>query len=265
MVEEHLVPPVTLSVLNHTINFTLEFPLTNKAFWARKIRSAITAADAGPSEINLAEAPMLTYWRPHIFRNGAPIIASEEFVFLSADFGRTYLSEGWATQFMRALIERFVVVFVGYTADDPPMRYLLEALNTRPGSRSRLYAFQSGTDQNTLAMWEHCGVQAISFDTSNDYAALWDTLAAWAERARDHDAWHNRLLQEATQGPDKMSAYVRGQIAHLISTPEGSRRIGAADHRYQRHGCSLRIPCNATKHQRLEKATLKMAQRLILS
>ncbi|WP_376877536.1 DUF6634 family protein [Albirhodobacter sp. R86504] len=32
-------------------------------FWAQKLRSAIKAADAGPSETDLAEAPILTYWR----------------------------------------------------------------------------------------------------------------------------------------------------------------------------------------------------------
>lgn len=156
--------------------------------------------------------------------------ASEEFVVSSADFGRAYLADGWATQFMRALLERFVVVFVGYTADDPPMRYLLEALNTHPGGRSQLYAFQSGTDQDTLAMWEHRGVRAISYDAPNhDHGALWDTLAAWAVRARDVDGWHEQLLQQAAQGPDKVGAYIRGQIAHLISTPEGARRIAATD------------------------------------
>ncbi|MCB5412290.1 SIR2 family protein [Pseudogemmobacter faecipullorum] len=154
---------------------------------------------------------------------------SEEFVVSSADFGRAYLADGWATRFMRALLERFVVVFVGYTADDPPMRYLLEALNTHAGSRSQLYAFQSGTDRDTLAMWEHRGVRAIGYDTAGSHAALWDTLAAWAERARNPDRWHEQLLQQAAQGPDKVSAYIRGQIAHLMSTPEGARRIATTD------------------------------------
>ena len=50
-------------------------------------------------------------------------------VLSSAEFGRAYLAEGWATEFMQAAISRYRVVFVGYTADDPPVQYLLEALN----------------------------------------------------------------------------------------------------------------------------------------
>ena len=43
------------------------------------------------------------------------------FVLSSSQFGQAYLSEGWATSFFRAIIDRYVVVFVGYAADDPPV------------------------------------------------------------------------------------------------------------------------------------------------
>ena len=55
------------------------------------------------------------------------------FVLSSSEFGRAYLSDGWATQFIRSILEKYVVVFVGYTADDPPVQYLLEALHRSLG------------------------------------------------------------------------------------------------------------------------------------
>ncbi|HLZ07706.1 MAG TPA: SIR2 family protein, partial [Chloroflexota bacterium] len=88
----------------------------------------------------------------------------EEFVVSSADFGRAYLTDGWATRFIQSLLSRYQIVFVGYTADDPPVQYLLEALNLRAGSRNRLYAFQEGESGAAAALWEHKGVQAIAFD-----------------------------------------------------------------------------------------------------
>lgn len=39
-----------------------------------------------------------------------------------SEFGRAYLAESWATEFIRAAIERYRIVFVGYTADDPPVQ-----------------------------------------------------------------------------------------------------------------------------------------------
>ena len=64
------------------------------------------------------------------------------YVLSSADFGRAYLSEGWATNFIRNLLNRYTVVLVGYQAEDPPIKYLLQGLNhDGKFDRSRLYAF----------------------------------------------------------------------------------------------------------------------------
>jgi len=158
------------------------------------------------------------YQRPH----------DDEFVVSSADFGRAYLSDGWATRFIQTLLARFQIVFVGYSADDPPVQYLLEALNLQAGNKGRLFAFQEGESGAEAALWEQRGVQAIAFDISNGYAPLWDTLRAWSERARDIDGWYSRLFATAAAGPAKLDPHVRGQIAHVISTSEGARRIALA-------------------------------------
>jgi hypothetical protein len=154
----------------------------------------------------------------------------DEFVVSSADFGRAYLSDGWATRFIQALLARFQIVFVGYTADDPPVQYLLEALNLSAGSRSSLFAFQEGDSGEAAALWEHRGVQAISFDSSNGFGPLWDTLTAWAERARNVDAWYASLIAKATAGPAALDPDLRGQVARVLSTREGAHRIAVAEH-----------------------------------
>jgi hypothetical protein len=152
----------------------------------------------------------------------------DEFIVSSADFGRAYLSDGWATRFMQSLLARFQIVFVGYGADDPPIQYLLEALNLHAGNRSRLFAFQPGGNPDDAALWEHRGVRAIPFDNSQGFDPLWDSLAAWAERARDVDAWYAKLLEAASAGPAAVDPHVRGQIAHVLSTREGARRVSVA-------------------------------------
>lgn len=153
----------------------------------------------------------------------------EEFIVSSADFGHAYLSDGWATRFMRSLLARFQIVFVGYAADDPPVQYLLEALNLRAGNRSRLFAFQPGSNIDDAALWEHRGVRAIPFDNSQGFDPLWDSLAAWAERARDVNGWYANLLATAAAGPAALDPHIRGQIAHVLSTREGARRVSIAD------------------------------------
>lgn len=152
----------------------------------------------------------------------------EEFIVSSADFGRAYLSDGWATRFMQSLLARFQIVFVGYAADDPPVQYLLEALNLHAGNRSRLFAFQAGSNADDAALWEHRGVRAIPFDNSQGFDPLWDSLAAWADRARDVDGWYANLLATAAAGPAAVDPHNRGQIAHILSTREGARRVSIA-------------------------------------
>jgi hypothetical protein len=155
--------------------------------------------------------------------------ADDEFVVSSADFGRAYLSDGWATRFIQSLLGRFQIVFVGYTAEDPPVQYLLEALNLQAGTRNRLYAFQDGESEAAKALWEHKGVQAIAFDSTNGFGPLWQTLEAWASRAHDVDGWYNALLAKASAGPQALGSHLRGQVAEVMSTREGARRFATAD------------------------------------
>ncbi len=150
------------------------------------------------------------------------------FVLSSSQFGQAYLSEGWATSFFREIIERYVVVFVGYAADDPPVHYLLEGLNRQINER-QVYAFQAGDADEAAAKWGHRGVKAISYAEDSGHTALWDTLEAWAQRARDPDKWYAEVINKAKQGPQSLLPHERGQVAHIVSTVEGVRKFSEGE------------------------------------
>ncbi len=150
------------------------------------------------------------------------------FILSSSQFGRAYLAEGWATSFIREIIQQYVVVFIGYSADDPPVHYLLEALNNLSGSRN-IYAFQSGSEEEARSKWFHKGVEAIAYDSADKHRLLWQSLDAWAERARNPEQWYSTVINKAKQGPRNLSAHERGQVAHLVSTIEGARKFAEAD------------------------------------
>lgn len=147
------------------------------------------------------------------------------FVLSSSEFGRAYLSDGWATSFIRKILGKYVVVFVGYTADDPPVQYLLEALRRTSGKLENAYAFQSGDHDDAAARWRHKGVEAIPYSPDNAHAALWRSLEAWAERARDPDAWYAKVIEASKKGPTALQPHERGQVAHVISTYEGVKKF----------------------------------------
>lgn len=153
----------------------------------------------------------------------------DEFVLSTADFGHAYLSEGWATRYIRALLSQYKVVFVGYSADDPPVQYLLEALNRGTERPNELYAFQAGDVAQAAAQWAHKGVNPIPYESANQHAALWQTLGAWAERARDVDAWYRALGQLSVDGPNRLLPHERGMVVHMAATPDGARRLVAGE------------------------------------
>ncbi|MDH3600472.1 MAG: SIR2 family protein, partial [Candidatus Tectomicrobia bacterium] len=97
----------------------------------------------------------------------------------SGDFGRGYLADGWATRFFRQLLERRVVVLLGYSAGDPPVRYLLEGLHASTSAKLRtIYAFDRGEASEVRAKWRDLGITGIPYDT---YDQLWQTLSVWAQ------------------------------------------------------------------------------------
>lgn len=151
------------------------------------------------------------------------------FVLSTSEYGSAYLSEGWATAFIRAIIEKYVVLFVGYSADDPPMQYLLEALRKRPFASNSLYAFHAGSDTEAQSLWSHKGVQPIAYDSAGSHSSLWASLDAWAERARDPDKWIDSKIEMAQRGPAALRPFQRGQIVHIVSTIDGAKRYSAAE------------------------------------
>lgn len=152
------------------------------------------------------------------------------FVLSSTEFGRAYLSEGWATAFFREIIAKYVVVFVGYGASDPPVQYLLEALNKTAGQLDGVYAFQSGDPSEAQSKWRHKGVEAIAYQaTDKEHSVLWNSLELWANRARDPDQWVASVVEKAKQGPANLSPIERGQFAHVITTVEGVKALSDAD------------------------------------
>jgi hypothetical protein len=152
---------------------------------------------------------------------------SHPYVLSSADFGRAYLSEGWATNFIRHLLEQYTVVLVGYQAEDPPIKYLLLGLNhDGKYDRSRLYAFDRGIPEEIEAKWRDRGVTAIAYAT---HADLWKSMEAWADRADDPRKWRASIIANGWQDPKTLAPHERGQVAHILRTTQGAKLFAQAD------------------------------------
>ena len=147
-----------------------------------------------------------------------------KFVLSTRSFGEAYLADGWASEFLKNVLKKFTVVFVGYSAEDPPMQYLLEALAQTKSFDA--YAFQHGNKEDAEEKWKHKGVTSICF---KDYDRLWETLKLWSDRANDFKAWASSILDVAQPGPYNLGSWQRSQVKHLIEHPVGAKFIAAQD------------------------------------
>ncbi|MEG3155145.1 SIR2 family protein [Sphingomonas sp. RB1R13] len=152
------------------------------------------------------------------------------YVISSADFGRAYLSEGWATRFVKALRERYTIVLLGYRAEDPPMRYLLEGLNAADGVSydSPIYAFTQGDEGDAEEEWQDRGVTPVCYSKSDDHAGLWNTLSAWAEAVRNPEGWNDEVIGIAQKRPIELAPHERGQVVELVSSKQGAKLFADA-------------------------------------
>lgn len=154
----------------------------------------------------------------------------QDLVVSSSDFGRAYLAEGWATRFVRALLDRYIVILLGYSASDPPVRYLLQGLYARRQGRGvKLFAFDSGAEEEVQYRWRDSGVHALAYPSADGHAALWGTLSAWAERADNPSAWRQKVVALARRGPRNLSPHERGHVASLVRTDVGAKLFADAD------------------------------------
>lgn len=173
----------------------------------------------------------LIYLHGRLKGRQSAIHSTQDLILGVADFGRAYLTDGWALRFARELLTRYTVILLGYSADDPPVRYLLEGLHATPAGRPRkIFALSEGEVREVEARWVDRGVTAIPYPKSDErHSALWNTLRAWADRADDPNAWRAGIVELARRRPRAVKPHERGQVAALVRSPVGAKVFADAD------------------------------------
>lgn len=95
------------------------------------------------------------------------------------DFGRAYLTEGWARRFLVDVFHHFTVLFIGYSYNDIIVSYLTRAL---PAGRTKNHFILTEDKKNN---WDSFGLIPIYFDktenTDNPYQELYDYIEQLAK------------------------------------------------------------------------------------
>jgi hypothetical protein len=158
-------------------------------------------------------APMLpipknSRWNGLVYLHGllperADDSALHRLVLTSGDFGLAYLTERWAARFVSELFRNYLVCFVGYSINDPVLRYMMDALaaDRMLGEITpQAYALadcEPGQERVKTIEWEAKGVNPILYEVaagSHDHSGLHRTLKVWAETYRDGKLGKERIV-----------------------------------------------------------------------
>ncbi len=165
--------------------------------------------------------------------------ALQQLVLTSGDFGLAYLTEQWAARFVSELFLGYTVCFVGYSLNDPILRYTMDALaadRRRGESTPTAFAFadcKPGQEDEARQRWLAKGVEPIVYSDDNFHSLLHDTLAHWAEISSEGTIGKGRIVTRyATSEPQASSEqddYV-GRMLWALSDRSGRPARAFADH-----------------------------------
>lgn len=128
--------------------------------------------------------------------------ALDRLVVTSGDFGLAYLTERWAARFVSELLRNYTVCFVGYSLDDPVLRYMLDALaadrlrGEYTQSAYAIGAFKSDKRDEAYENWLSKGVIPILYLHDEGHTLLHETLQVWASSYRDGILGKYRVVRE---------------------------------------------------------------------
>ena len=120
----------------------------------------------------------------------------------SGDFGLAYLTERWAARFVSELFRRYSVCFVGYSLNDPVLRYMMDALaadrllGESPPEMFAFGSFSKGKEEKCENEWRARNVTPILYREYRRHAYLHNTLCEWAETYRDGVRGKKRIVDK---------------------------------------------------------------------
>lgn len=126
----------------------------------------------------------------------------DSLVVSSGDFGLAYLTERWAAHFVGELFRNYTVCFVGYSINDPVLRYMMDALaadrllGESPIEAFAFGSYSKGKEEEQTNEWKAKNVTPILYREHHHHRYLHRTLQAWADTYRDGVLGKERIVTQ---------------------------------------------------------------------
>jgi hypothetical protein len=176
------------------------------------------------SPIEIYDAPALPLGNSFnglVYLHGSVGKAPQRLVLTDRDFGRAYLTDGWARIFLQKLFSRYNVLFVGYSHNDIVMNYLARGLPPESGAPQRFALAPSGEEER----WISLGITPITYEYSqaqNAHSGVVESISAWAIQARQGALDQEQRIRSIVELPppldEEASDYIRASLKSSDTT-----------------------------------------------
>lgn len=145
-----------------------------------------------------------------------PMSSNQSIVLTDRDFGKAYITLGWAASFLVRMFEKYTVLFVGYSGDDTVMRYLTRALPPK----TEAYAFaEVGKEEG----WRRLGITPVTYPPVDNHRALPEAINAWVKRATAMPLEKQRRVSSIAARTPPLGPIDSTYIDWALSRPETLR------------------------------------------
>lgn len=145
----------------------------------------------------------------HIHGN---VNCSRYMVVTDEDFGKAYLTDGYASRFLTQLLDSYTVIFIGYSYNDTIVKYLTRAM-AREHKQNRYVL----TDNNAQS-WSDLGIQPIIFP-KNAFSKMVESLEKLGERAKRSLLEWKAYLNEIAKNPPRDQT-VGSEVEYCLESTE---------------------------------------------
>lgn len=161
--------------------------------------TALEDSNMYPEIYKAPALPIGQRFRGLVYLHGCADSPANRLIITDSDFGRAYMTEGWARRFLLGVYEKFTVLFVGYSYDDLVLSYLTRGLSSND---KRLYAL--APDDKPVDNWRFLDITPIIYkveEENNEHLALKESLERLVNFVCMDYLEHDERIRKLLNGP----------------------------------------------------------------
>ncbi len=194
-----------------TTNFDRHFTSAARAQFGSKT----AVFDDGCAVFRAPALPLGRDFHGIVYLHGSVEQDDRRLVLTDRDYGRAYVTEGWAAQFLRELYNEFTVLFIGYGHKDPITDYLARGLP--PSGKNQRYAL---TVPREAAHWEKLDIRPVPYPAKGNHIALVKMLGRWADRTEWGSLEHEHRIREIVGGSTVLDPETEDYLVGALKHPQ---------------------------------------------